>query len=144
MLDQYSDEWLYSHKTQFVQESVALMLVFVQVRVSKVWMVRPGLRAQLAGLIKCRPVLPRGCWEWASPSPPHPIFLFLPLGFSASISSKANKEMFRRWQGGRPPKCKVCAITQIQVAPLKIALIHQLMIYKRWQKGPWKVRMKNI
>lgn len=88
--------------------------------------------AQLARLIKCRPVAWRLLrMDSPVPSPPLSAFLLLPLSFSVSISSKANKVMLRRWQGGRPPKCKVCAITQIQVAPLKIALIHQLMVYRR-------------
>lgn len=42
-------------------------------------------------------------------------------------------------------KRKVCAITQIQVAPLKIAFIYQLMVYTLWQKGHQKVsRKKNV
>lgn len=41
-------------------------------------------------------------------------------------------------------KCKAYAITQIQVAPLKIAFIYQLMVYGLWQKGRQKVRWKNI
>lgn len=44
----------------------------------------------------------------------------------------------------KPPECKAYAIAQIQVAPLKIAFIHQLMVYGLWQKGRRKVSWKNI
>jgi len=49
----------------------------------------------------------------------------------------ALKEIERSSKGGRVAgqKRKACAITQIQVAPLKIAFIYQLMLYKLWQKG---------
>ena len=47
-------------------------------------------------------------------------------------------------EGVAGQKRKVCAITQIHVAPLKIAFIYQLMVYTLWQKGHYKVSGKKI
>lgn len=58
-------------------------------------------------------------------------------------TSPLSKHRHLREEVAGAPRCKVYAITQTQVAPLKIAFIHQLMVYGRWQKGRRKVSCKN-